>query len=497
MRLFWGMGARMNGTPHSFPSVKPGAHVCLPYSRDGENHSAIAAFMHDGLRRGERCVYWGHPSHFAAVLGHLEARGVPAPTLRKGSAVVFADADLSHARGFDTDGQVAVLRKAINATRSEGYAGLRVASDPDERTRSSITHDQLAAFESSFGGLLDEGRGTGLCAFDQRMADSSCLEVALATHEVAIVAGRLCQNPFFKPPNTASNATDGAERIAWMVSNILETAKSREFLEAESAALIVEGSRLGKRDAAYRRHVAALSRAIEARDRLLITAGRWLSRPLPTMCGHLEELAQDQRLAPCHDALETCGEHLASMMRLARGLEEISSFLQMQVVLRPEELDIVAVANAAIAELKDDQATPPADIMVEGAGQIRGSWDRLRLTRLFYSLIRTARDQGYDTGVRLRLDDLGQFVRIQLEFRLPHVAVLSESGERVRTMPYGPFGESDYERMTIELWSSRELVRMMGGTLGVSTWADARVVFTLDLPKTSPPAPVEEDSVAH
>jgi signal transduction histidine kinase len=486
----------MQGTPHDFPSLKPGSHVCLPYSQDGENHSAIAAFMHDGLRRGERCAYWGHSHHFAAVLGHLEARGVPGATLRAGAAVVFADADLAHLRGYDINEQTAAIRAAIGATRSEGYAGLRVASDPDERTRALVAHDRLAAFEASFGGLLDEGRATGLCAFDQRMTDFSCLEVALATHEVAIVAGRLCHNPFFKPLGKA-HGLGGAERIAWMVNNILETAESREFLESESAALIVEGSRLGKRETAYRRHVAALTRAIEARDRLLITSGRWLSRPLPAMCGHLGELVKDKRLTPCHDALETFSEHLSSMMRLARGLEEISGFLQMQVVLRPEELDIVAVANAAIAELKDDQTETPADVLLEGAGQIRGSWDRLRLTRLFYSLIRTARDQGYDTGVHLRLDDLGQFVRIRLEFRLPHVAVLSESGERVRTMPYGPFGESDYERMTVELWSSRELVRMMGGTLGVSTWADARVVFTLDLPKTSPPAPVEEDSLAH
>jgi signal transduction histidine kinase len=486
----------MQGTPHDFPSLKPGSHVCLPYSQDGENHQAIAAFMHDGLRRGERCAYWGHSRHFDIVLHHLAARGVPAATLRKGRAVVFADTDLAHARGFDTNEQTSALRTAIGATRSEGYAGLRVASDPDQRTRALLNHDQLAEFETSFAGLLDQGPATGLCAFDQRMTDASCMEVALATHEAAIVAGRLCQNPFFKPSGKAPGVGGGAERIAWMVNNILETAESREFLEEESAALIVEGSRLGEREAVYRRHVAALSRAIEARDRLLVTAGRWLSRPLPTLCGHLEEMTKDQRLTPCHDALENCGEHLASMMRLARGLEEISGFLQMQLVLRPEELDIVAVANAAIEEIKDDQTITPIDIRVEGAGRIRGSWDRLRLTRLFYSLIRTARDQGYDTGVQLRLDDLGQFVRIRLEFQLPHVAVLSESGERIRTMPYGPFGESDYERMTIELWSSRELVRMMGGTLGVSTWADARVVFTLDLPKTSPPALVEEDSSA-
>ena len=40
---------------------------------------------------------------------------------------------------------------------------------------------------------------------------------------------------------------------------------------------------------------------------------------------------------------------------------------------------------------------------------------------------------------------------------------------------------SSYDRLGVELWPTRELVRVMGGTLGVSTWADAHVTFTLEL----------------
>ena len=141
---------------------------------------------------------------------------------------------------------------------------------------------------------------------------------------------------------------------------------------------------------------------------------------------------------------------------------------------------------------------------LEGSPQINGTWDRLRLTRLFYSLIRTAREQGYDARVRLRLDDLLRFVRVRLEFMLPHAPALSDSGERLRTLAYGPSGESDYERLAVQLWPAREIVRMMGGTLGVSTWADARVIFTLDLPKSALPSqshsallPSEERTPGH
>jgi hypothetical protein len=46
----------------------------------------------------------------------------------------------------------------------------------------------------------------------------------------------------------------------------------------------------------------------------------------------------------------------------------------------------------------------------------------------------------------------------------------------------------------VRLWSAREMVRMMGGTLGISTWADARVIFTLDMPKSSAPLPSEDST---
>lgn len=483
----------MSGSPDDFPSLKPGGHVCLPYAKEEEKHSAIAGFIHDGLLRGERCVYWGPPAGFAAMLPYLEARGVPVLDLCERSSLIFADATGAGVDGFDPVRQTDSLRNAVAAARSEGYAGLRVAGDPDPRTRSALNHEQLAAFESSLSQLFGDVRATGLCAFDQRSPDASTLEVALATHEVAIVAGRLCDNPFFKTPGHVPSNLTGSERAAWMATNILETAKARDLLEAENAALIVKSSRAAKRDVAYRKHIATLTRSLEARDRLLITAARWLSRPLPAMCGQLDDLAKDEHLARFQQSFETCGEHLAAVTRLSRGLDEIASFLQLQVVLRPERMDLVEVARAAIAELKENAGLGGLEITLEGAEHVAGAWDRLRLLRLFLSLIRTAREQGYDAQVSLRIDDLAQFARIRLEFMLPHAPALSDSGERARTLAYGPSGESDYERLAVHTWSARQIVRLMGGTLGISTWADARVVFTLDLPKTAPETLPEDD----
>jgi len=482
----------MSGAPNDFPSLKPGGHVCLPYAKEEEKHAAIAGFLHDGLLRGERCIYWGHAAGFASLLHHLEARGVQLSTLRDRGRLAFADATLAHSHWFDTKVQSTALRAAAASSRSEGYTGLRVAGDPGAKDRSNITREQLTSFENSLSRLYRDLHATGLCAFSQSAADPSSMEVALVTHDAAIIGGRLCPNPYFQSPDHASGVAAGQEQSARMAANILETATARELLEAESAALIVENSRSAQRDADYRRQIAALSRAVEARDRLIITAARWLSRPMPAMCTHLTELAKDAQFQHCQATLDSCDEHLAAIGRLSRGLDEVASFLQMQVVLRPEDLDLVEVARTAISEIEDEQTGDQVEVILEGATHITGTWDRLRLTRLFHSLIRTAREQGHDACVRLRLDDLLQFVRVRIEFMLPHAPALSDSGERVRTLAYGPSGESDYERLAVRLWSAREMVRMMGGTLGISTWADARVIFTLDLPKSSVPLSSED-----
>ena len=180
-----------------------------------------------------------------------------------------------------------------------------------------------------------------------------------------------------------------------------------------------ESAQASQWETAYRDEIARLRRAVEARDRLIVTTARWLARPLPAMCSHIEDLANNQKLAHLQDALDSCAEHLAAMTRLSRGLEEIAGFVQLQIVLRPEELDLVKVARESIAEVNDDPAEDRVTVKLDGASAIVGRWDRLRVTRLFCALLRTAREQGLAAQIHLRLDDLGPIVRARLEFVCP------------------------------------------------------------------------------
>ena len=279
---------RMSGAPHGFPSLKPGGHVCLPYTTAEEKHHSIGGFLHDGLVRGERCLYWGSPSGFAGVAAALENRDLPVSSLRARGSLVFADVLGARGATLDLEARTSAIRSAIAAARSDGYTGLRLAGDPDQEVIGD--HRQLARFEAALSAIFDETRTTCLCAFDRRTTNHQSLEVALSVHDTAILSGRLCPNPFFKAP--------GAEPVAWMTSSILDLAQTHDLLEAENAALIVESSRADTRDSALRRQIVGLTRAIESRDRLLVATARWLARPLPGMCARISRSSRTMNASP-------------------------------------------------------------------------------------------------------------------------------------------------------------------------------------------------------
>lgn len=467
------MGASTSEAPNDFESLKPGGHVCVPHKSAAEKYDVLASFIRSGIMRGERCVYWADPAELLAAAPYLEARGVPVTALRDRSALQMVGWPPAAA---DLEIPSALIRAAAASARADGYTGLRVAGSACARAR--MDSQQLARFERRLSSLYLEARAIGLCMFDHGSTEPGLLELALRTHDVAVIDRHVCSNPFFGFPGDATDPDSAIDRVEWMAMSILKTSGTGEAPEAQG------GGCLGEREGGLAAEAARLRRAIEARDRLIVTTARWLARPLPALCGHLDELIRDPRLGQYQDVLDRCGEHMAAMSRLSRGLDEIASFVQMQVVLRPEALDMMQVARDAIAEVNGDPSLGKVEVKLEGPATVAGSWDRLRVGHLFRALLQTAREHGFDSQVHLRIEDLGQIVRTRLEFTLPHAPALTETG--MHGLAYGGAGESDYDRLAVQLWSAREIVRMMGGNLGVSTWADARVVFTLDLPKLVP-----------
>ena len=88
-------------------------------------------------------------------------------------------------------------------------------------------------------------------------------------------------------------------------------------------------------------------------------------------------------------------------------------------------------------------------------------------------------ERGWGTRVDLHVEDLGPKGRLMAVY------------EDMEVMAGTPFENGTSESvlaatrdsLRVSLWVARENARIMGGTLGLSVWPDARVSVTLDLPK--------------
>jgi hypothetical protein len=468
----------------SLPALGAGDHVCLPYATFDESCDVMADYLRDGVRRGERSVFWGNPAHREAIEAGLTKRGLPLSHMRNESSFLFMTSTEIDRGTYKHDSHEAILSQAVRNARAAGFSGLRFIMEPNEAEDKDTDH--LFRRESALAASLSEAHASALCLYNRQDLTTKTLPLILGYHTLALVEGKLCRNPFVHLSNGKNHNEQSP--TDWMMHTILNNEEVRERIDEQYAILIHEAARLGKSDEHHCHHIETLTRALESRDRLLVTIARWLSRPLPSLCAHLESFNQDERMHSVRNLLEPCGDYLAGILRLSNGLDEIASFLQMQIALRPEPLDIVKVAHKAIADVLKEGRAAELKVQMNGVPTLEGSWDRLRVSRLFQSLIRTARDQGYGSKVQLSLVDLKSIARIQVEFHHPNIesaptgSLLRDSTNHAER----PADESAYERLGVTLWPSRELVRAMGGSFGISTWADARVVFTIDLPKSIP-----------
>ena len=114
---------------HAF---RQGDHICSIYDTEEEQLTTAAAYMADGIVRGERCLYIGATraalQRFDAA---LQAAGLDAAALIERGVLIevtHAEAHLIGGR-FDCERMLALIDDAIEQAIADGFSGLRVCGD--------------------------------------------------------------------------------------------------------------------------------------------------------------------------------------------------------------------------------------------------------------------------------------------------------------------------------------------------------------------------------
>jgi anti-anti-sigma regulatory factor len=160
--------------------VRLGDHLCLPFASDAEQREVVSAYIAEGLRRGERVLYYSDRTHPDAIDAWLGPRGVDgALAIARGQLEVRP----ARAGGFDPVEVVGGIRHAVNDARAAGFQGLRLTGEMSWAVRDRPDTVGLHEYESGVAStVVDSGDLAAVCQYDERLFERADLPGLLARH---------------------------------------------------------------------------------------------------------------------------------------------------------------------------------------------------------------------------------------------------------------------------------------------------------------------------
>ncbi|MFI7439729.1 MEDS domain-containing protein [Nonomuraea indica] len=178
--------------------LKVNDHACLTFGEPEELLDLTAAYIRDGLTGGLRVVWLCEEPQGA--MAELSRRGVTVRSATAaGSMDVVASGDgLLSGRSFAVDHAMGWLRRQMELTSREGYAGLRVALDMGWALRPVSGIEQLPAFEEEIATALSDTRVSVLCQYDRERFDPVTLASVSTFHTRSVTAATYHSDPLLR-----------------------------------------------------------------------------------------------------------------------------------------------------------------------------------------------------------------------------------------------------------------------------------------------------------
>ena len=187
-------------------SFQPGDHVCSIYSTTNQLITVTAAFLAEGLTRGERCWYVARGRERYPIADALRKRHVDVDACLRSGALRFAaghDAYLLHGR-FNPERTLDVFNDAIDQASHDGWTGFRAAAEMSWALGVPDRTERVIAYEALLKSLFRSARATGLCLYPRRrMCSLAYQPTAMRFRGLSVLTNT--------PPPTSQRAPGGAQ----------------------------------------------------------------------------------------------------------------------------------------------------------------------------------------------------------------------------------------------------------------------------------------------
>ncbi|WP_203904161.1 MEDS domain-containing protein, partial [Virgisporangium aliadipatigenens] len=186
--------------PVTVDDLGPGDHACLTFTDPDERLDIVAAFVRDGLERGDKVLCLTDALTPDELEGVLVERGItPQEPLARGQLEVTTSAAAFVSSGaFDAERVIAALGRHMAEAQSAGYPGLRVTADMCWALRPVAGLEQLVEYESRFTRLLAGSGATAVCQYDRQCFDAVTLAGVSAAHSHAVAAVTYHHDPVLR-----------------------------------------------------------------------------------------------------------------------------------------------------------------------------------------------------------------------------------------------------------------------------------------------------------
>lgn len=170
-------------------------HVCAFVKGPDEERGLIEPFFVEGLRRGEKAVYYVDPAQRDEHEARLRT-SASSPDLVE--VTTWHDAHLKGG-SFDQDRMMTGLEEMIRDNAASGRPPVRLVGQMGWVFSSPPGIEQLVAYEASVNEVLNRGKTPTVCVYDVRRLTGSMMMDLLRAHPLAVVNGVLHENPFYTP----------------------------------------------------------------------------------------------------------------------------------------------------------------------------------------------------------------------------------------------------------------------------------------------------------
>ena len=92
-----------------------------------------------------------------------------------------------------------MLRESIQQAAADGFSGWRGCGEMSWVLSGAPGSEQVSAYEAVLHQFFSGTRACAMCQYNRKLLPAPLIDMALATHSTAVIAGRPRFNPFFQP----------------------------------------------------------------------------------------------------------------------------------------------------------------------------------------------------------------------------------------------------------------------------------------------------------